>query len=159
MQKLRAGIAIAALATLAGTAFAQQQPPTPQQAAEKAAHARHAMFETIGTAFGPAAAALRNKAAYDAGKTSLAATRIEILAGMIKEVTVTDTSKLVTTTEAKPEIWANRADFESKADNLVKAAQALKVAASSTDVDAGIKATQGLAAACKSCHDTYRKQK
>jgi cytochrome c556 len=96
---------------------------------------------------------------YNAQAAELAGTRIEVLAGMIKQTTAADTSKLVPGTEARPIIWTERADFETKADNLVKAAATLKAAAKGGDQAATMKAMADVGASCKSCHDKFRDEK
>ena len=60
---------------------------------------------------------------------------------------------------AKPEIWSNWPDFESKAKALETAAPGLVPAAKSGDVEQ-IKAAVGAAgAACGGCHKQYRAEK
>lgn len=154
MKPLRLA-ALAAVSLSVAVGALAQTPPTPEEAAKRSAHARHAMFETLGTAFGPVGGMLRGRP-YDAQAAGLAALRVEVIGGMIKQVTALDTSKFVKDTEARPIIWTERADFEKKADDMVKAAQALKAAAAGTDTAAATKAMQGLGGACKACHDKYR---
>ena len=60
------------------------------------------------------------------------------------------------TTRAKPEIWENMADFESKFENFQNASAALAAAAASGDKEQ-IKASFGETGnSCKSCHDEYK---
>lgn len=59
-------------------------------------------------------------------------------------------------TLAKPEIWAKSAEFRAAQDGLVRAADALQVAAASGNVNAIRGAARGLGAACKTCHDQFR---
>jgi cytochrome c556 len=152
MKKLISGLVMGAAAlAIVGAALAQT-PPTPLQRAQSAAENRHSLFHVMNAAFGPAAGMLRG-APYDAAATRLAGTRLEVLGGMIKQLTATDTTALVPNTRAKPNIWSARADFEAKADQFVTAAAALKNAA---DEASARRAVQGVAAACKACHDTYR---
>ena len=59
-------------------------------------------------------------------------------------------------TRAKAEIWQKPQDFAAKDAAFLPAAQALKAAADSGDLNA-IKARAGeLGKACKACHDPYR---
>ena len=61
-------------------------------------------------------------------------------------------------TEALPAIWQKPAEFEKAGDNLVAAANALVQAAASGDI-ARIKAAQAnVGAACKGCHDQFRRK-
>ena len=91
------------------------------------------------TAFDAAAAA--------AAKAELMATAAQIAAKF--EVQATDPVSI-----AKPEIWANWADFVAKAGALQAAAAALDVA-SLDSVKAGMGDVGG---ACKACHTTYRSE-
>ena len=156
MKKLVIGLAAGALA-MAGAAWAQQQ-QTPEQRAQTVATNRAALFKTMGAAFGPAGAMMQGRATFDAAAAGLAAQRIEVLAGMIKPLTATDTSAIVKNTQARTIVWTERADFEKKADDLVKAAAALRTAAATGNEAATKTALQGLGGACKSCHDKYRDQ-
>jgi cytochrome c556 len=149
---------VAASLLVAGAAAAQGKPPTAKEAADKAAHARHALFETMGVAMGPVGGMLRG-GAFDAAAAGRAGLRLEVLGGMIKEVTALDTSKLVTKSEAKPNIWTDRADFDAKADAMVAAAVALKTAAATGDKAATTAAMQKVGGSCKACHDKYRAEK
>lgn len=157
MKMFRLGLCAVALAAAAATAVAQNA-PSPADAAKAAAHSRHALFETLGTAMGPVGGMLRGRVAYDAKAAGLAGARLEVLGGMIGEVTKLDTSKVVTTTEAKPNIWTERADFDAKAAAMVKAAGNLKTVAASGDEAAVKKAMGEVGASCKSCHDKFRKE-
>lgn len=149
----------AAMLGLVGAAFAQGAPPTPEQRAQRAAETRASLFTVLGASFGPVGGMLRNPASFNAATASTSAARVEVLAGMIKEMTALDTSKVVTTSEARPIVWTERADFEKKADDLVKAATAFKVAAAGGDQAATLKAAGAVGGACKSCHDKFRDEK
>jgi cytochrome c556 len=59
-------------------------------------------------------------------------------------------------TKAKPEIWANRADFDAKMDKMVSEAQKLPAAVRAGDMAAFKKQVADTGAACKACHDEYR---
>jgi cytochrome c556 len=150
-------LALVAVASLAGSAFAHDD-HSPASVAKETAGTRHGLFHVIGAAFGPTGGMISNKAPFDAAQAQLAGARLEVLGGMIKQLTATDTSKLVPNSEAKPNIWTERADFEAKADNLVKAATALKIAAAKGDKDGTLKAARDVGGACKSCHDKFRKE-
>ncbi|MBX3456613.1 cytochrome c [Ferrovibrio sp.] len=59
-------------------------------------------------------------------------------------------------TKAKPEIWANMADFTAKMKAAEDAATAIATAAAANNID-GVKAGFGaLGAACGACHKAYR---
>jgi len=57
---------------------------------------------------------------------------------------------------ARPEIWANKPDFEAKAAAYAAAADALAAAASGGDKAAFAAAHSATAATCKACHDLYQ---
>ena len=59
-------------------------------------------------------------------------------------------------TRAKPDIWENMADFESKFDDLKSAANALQEAAASGDKEAIVEKFKATGGACKACHDDYK---
>ncbi len=59
-------------------------------------------------------------------------------------------------TAALPAIWSNNAEFQRAAAAFAKAANALNATAKQGDVAAIGKATQGLGATCKGCHDSFK---
>jgi cytochrome c556 len=59
-------------------------------------------------------------------------------------------------TRAKPEIFANRADFDAKMDKMVQETGKLAQVARGGDVAALKKSVQEVDAACSACHDDYR---
>ena len=60
------------------------------------------------------------------------------------------------TTRAKPEIWENKADFESKMNDLKTAAAALQKTTTGGDREAIAADVGALGKACKACHDEYK---
>jgi cytochrome c556 len=61
-------------------------------------------------------------------------------------------------TGARPEIWVKTAEFKKDADGLVTAAQNLEAAAKSGNLATIKTAAGGLGGACKTCHETFRKE-
>jgi cytochrome c556 len=59
-------------------------------------------------------------------------------------------------TKAKPEIWQNRADFDSKMDHMIAEAGKLPAVVRSGDMVAFKKQVGETGQACKACHDKYR---
>ena len=59
-------------------------------------------------------------------------------------------------TRAKPEIWKNRADFDSKMDKMVTEANKLPGIVKAGDAAAFKKQVHDVGEACKACHDEYR---
>ena len=62
-------------------------------------------------------------------------------------------------TRALPAIWEKPEDFAAKDKDLQQAAQALKAAADSGDMNAIKARFDDLGKTCKACHDTYRAEK
>jgi cytochrome c556 len=62
-------------------------------------------------------------------------------------------------TRAKPEIWANWADFEAKAKALEDAAPQLVVATKSGDIEQIKAAVGAVGGTCGGCHKAYRAEK
>jgi len=60
------------------------------------------------------------------------------------------------TTRAKPEIWENKADFESKMGDLKTAAAALQTTTAGGDRKAIAESVGAVGKACKACHDEYK---
>jgi cytochrome c556 len=61
------------------------------------------------------------------------------------------------TTRAKPEIWKNKEDFESRMNDLTKAVNALQIVANEgTDRKAIAAQVRATGKACKACHDDYK---
>jgi cytochrome c556 len=60
--------------------------------------------------------------------------------------------------EAKPEVWASWADFSKRMNEFAQKTAAMAKTAHEQGKDAGL-ADVVDALSCKSCHDTYRKEK
>lgn len=59
-------------------------------------------------------------------------------------------------TKAKPEIWANMADFTTKMKTLEDAAKAIAMAGGAGNLDAVKAGFSALGGACGACHKVYR---
>jgi cytochrome c556 len=159
----RIGVAAVGSLIFASAAMAQGAPPaggppamTPEQKADAAVLTRQGLFKVQSMAFGPVGGMLRG-APFDAAVATKAAQRVQVTAGMIAEAFATDThttSKLKT--RAREGIWTNKSDFDSKANDLVKAAADLEAAAKSGDKDKTIAAARGVGKGCSGCHDQFR---
>jgi cytochrome c556 len=90
------------------------------------------------------------KTEFDAAKAAEAAAALAASAAMIPDVFRTQASD--PKSGAKPEIWANYSDFEAKAGDLMKAAQAMDTS-TVEGVGAGMGAVGG---ACGACHKAYK---
>ena len=58
--------------------------------------------------------------------------------------------------DARPEVWKKRPEFEKAAGDSGKAAEALAAAVRSGDSAAGGRAFDGFAQTCKGCHQNFR---
>jgi cytochrome c556 len=67
-----------------------------------------------------------------------------------------ESTRAITPSRAKPEIWTNKVDFEAKAAAYASAAQRMADMAATGDRPAFIAAWQATGATCKSCHDLYQ---
>ncbi|MEP1472832.1 MAG: cytochrome c [Halieaceae bacterium] len=116
---------------------------------------RQSYFALLAGNFGPMAAMMKGEipwnqeqfAAYSADLSAVATLNVErgFQAGSDKG-----------TTRAKPEIWSNMADFESKLGDMRSATAALEAAAASGDKEQITQAFGQTGKSCKSCHDEYK---
>lgn len=116
---------------------------------------RQSFFAMVATNFGPMAAMVKGEMPWDQERmqgfsNDLATlTTLNIMRGFPEG---SDTGK----TRAKPEIWQNKADFESKMNDLASAAAALQKAAAGGDKKQIAQQVGATGKACKSCHDDYK---
>lgn len=129
-----------------------------QDAAAKAVETRQAVFKLVGWNFSPTIGPMMaGKIKFDASVVQKNALRLEALAPMIPDAFALDTHQVTgLKTRARAQIWANMADFKSKADDLQKAIATLSLAAKGTDEGAFRQAAMSTSQACRACHDTYR---
>ena len=153
----RIGIAAVSSLIVASAAMAQGAPNlTPEQRAEATVLTRQGLFKVQSFAFGPVGAMLRSQT-VDAAAAVKAAQRVQVTAAMISEVFATDTHTFTTIkTRAREGIWTNKSDFDSKANDLVKAAADLEAAGKTGDKDKIIAAAKGVGKGCSGCHDQFR---
>jgi cytochrome c556 len=152
----RIGLAAVGSMIVVSAALAQGTPPTPEQKTAATVLTRQGLFKVQSFAFGPVGGMLRG-APFDAAVAQKAAARVQVTAGMIPEVFATDThTSTATPTKAREGIWTNKSDFDSKANDLVKAAADMETAAKTGDKDATLKAARAVGKACSACHDQFR---
>lgn len=126
--------------------------PTAKQVIE----VRRALFTLIGSNFRPAGDTLQGKLPYDAAELQRRIARVAFLAPQLSEVFPEHSA--TGDTKAKPEIWSNRVDFDSRLKDFQSHVLAL---AEVTDKQPGnVDAFKAAAAAvgkdCKACHDDYK---
>jgi cytochrome c556 len=138
-------------------ALAQNAPQSPEEQAQAAVDTRQGLQKVMGFEMAPLGAMLKNKQPYDAAVIAKAATNIANLATMQPDVFAPDTRKFNLKTKAREGIWTNKADFDARSSDMVKAArEAAMVAQSGGDKDAMKKALQGVGKGCAGCHDNFR---
>ncbi len=152
----RIGLGAIGSLIVASAAMAQGAPLTAEQKAAATVQTRQAVFKLQSFVFGPVGGMLRG-APVDAAVATKAGARLQVLAGLIPEVFLTDTHATAgLTTKAREGIWTNKSDFDAKAGDLVKAAADLEAAGKSGD-EAGIKkAAATVGKSCGACHDQFR---
>lgn len=149
-------VAIAACASaclLAGAAGAQGTPSR----ADQLVRYRQSMYNVLGVNFTQMGAMIQGKAPYDAKDFAMRAQRVAFIAKMLPEgfVAGSETGK---PTDAKPELWRNRAEFDRLLKDMQSKVSALSNTASTATSVADVKSAFGAAGqACKNCHDKFRR--
>jgi cytochrome c556 len=139
---------------LAGCATMEDPaPPPPQLTAQQIVEARQAAFHMSGALMGQMRAAIERDA--DPKNQTYAARGVARWARALPTM-FPDSTRIVTPTRARPEIWANKADFDAKAAAYAAAAERLAEVAASGDKAAFAEQHRATAATCKACHDLYQ---
>ena len=154
MQKL---VQLAAALALAGCVAAGNReasaPPPPDLSPQQIVAARQAAFHMSGAAMG------NMKAAIDQGRDvsgqAYAARGVARWARALPTM-FPDSTRVVTPTRARAEIFANRADFEAKAAAYAEAAERLADVARGGDREAFAAQHRATAATCAACHALYQ---
>jgi cytochrome c556 len=154
MPRIRSLALFAASFAFALSVAAQAAPPTK---AEQVLKYRKSLYQVMAWNFGPMSAMAQGKMPYDAKEFALRADRVATIAPMLAEAFPPD-SKGVANSELKPEMWANRADFDAKMKDLVDKSAALAAAAKTGDFAKSKAAFFDTGNACKNCHDKYKKE-
>lgn len=129
----------------------------PALAAEDPIAQRQAIMKDNGKAIGTLAGMAKGQIPFDALAAEMAIRVMNASANGFGAL-FPEGSETGGDTEAKPEIWSNRADFEVKLAEF-RAATEGAMSAPPADLD-GVKAALGaLGKTCGSCHETYRVKK
>ena len=144
-------IAPAAIATLLVCAALDAAAHKP----EDVIHYRQSAMTLVGWNFGPLSAMVKGKVVWDAREFALHADRLAQLAPQVPEGFAKGSDKGAET-DAKPAIWANPDDFQSKANDFISEARALSDVAKDGDEAKMKEQFRKLAGACKACHDKYK---
>lgn len=153
-RRLRPLVTIVALglsATVAVQAVAQNQPSRADQITKY----RQSVFTIIGTNFGALVPVVQGKAPYDAKEFAMRADRVAYVAQMASEGFVAD-SKGGKPSKAKPEIWAQQAEFNKLMKDLVDRTRVLANTSQAGNMDQIKPAFAAVGQACKACHDKYK---
>ena len=116
---------------------------------------RQSWFALVAMNFGPMVSTIKQEIPWDDQRMKGWSTDLATLTSLNIMRGFADGSDKGTT-RAKPGIWENKADFESKMDDMAKAAMALKQAVDSGDRKKVAQAVQDTGGTCKACHDDYK---
>lgn len=148
---LRPALLVLALFSLGGAALADH-PPSP---GEQALTYRKSIYQVMMWNFRPMAAMAQDKIPYNAQEFAMRAARLAEMTPMLTEAYPPETQGLPNS-KLKPEMWSNRADFDSKLKDLIDRSAALAQIAKAGDPAKTKAALFSVADACKACHDKYR---
>ena len=148
MHTIRFIIATSALAVTA-LAFAHGK-------ADDAIDYRMGLMTVIGWNVDPLGAMVKGKQPFDAAEFAKHADRIAHLSDAVVEGFPKGSDQ--GHTNAKPDIWANWDDFQSKAKDFDTQAKLLAEVAKANDEAKDKEQFKKVAQACKSCHDKYKKK-
>lgn len=143
-----------ALATLAG--IATSMPAAAQfQKPEDAVKYRRGAYQVMATHFGRIGAMANGRAPFDGAAAAANADLVVVMsklpfAGFVEGTSGTNKG------EPKPNVWTERAKFDTAAKTMQDEVVKLAAAAKTNNVN-NLKAAFGKAAdACKACHDDFR---
>ena len=154
MTRMLTIFALCAAFTVTSGAQAQTQ-ATPSKA-EQVLKYRKAVYQVILWNFGPLSAMAQGKAPYDAAEFAKRAERVAAVTPMLMDAYPAE-SKGVADSRLKPEMWDNRADFDTKLKTLIDRSANLAAVGRAGDFEQSKAAFFETGNACKSCHDKYRK--
>jgi cytochrome c556 len=123
--------------------------------AEQTLKYRKSMYQVLVYNWMPMSAMVQGKAPYDAAEFAKRAERVAMMAPLLSEGFSADTKGLPNS-ELKPEMWANRADFDAKMKDLVDRSATLASVAKTGDFAKSKAAFADTANTCKACHDKYK---
>ena len=142
----KVAVAAAVLAVAAALPASAQVKPEDQIKLRKSAYA------LMGANFASLAAMAQGKKPYNKDEAARNANLVATLADVPRQYFGEGTDK--GETKAKPELWKNRADFDSKMDKMINETKRLPQAAA--DLASLKQAVGDVGSACKACHDDYR---
>ena len=116
---------------------------------------RQSWFTLLALNFGPMVSTLKGEIPWDDARMAAYADQLAVLASMDVTRGFAEGSDKGTT-RAKPDIWENKADFESKMNDLKTASLALQKAVAGGDRKAIANEIGATGKTCKACHDEYK---
>jgi len=117
---------------------------------------RQSLYKLIFWNFGTIAGMARERIPFDRDEFRLRALRVSNFSRQLAEG-YAEGSDSGAPTDARPEIWTNRADFDAKLADFQREAHKLYSMSAEAEV-AALKQQFGvLGGTCKGCHDSYRK--
>lgn len=116
---------------------------------------RQALYTTMFGNFAPLAAMVKGTAPYDPSAFTVKAERVAFLSRMASDAFPVE-SRSGAPTEAKPEIWNNRAEFDRLMKNWQEKTAALAAVSRDGKLETIKPALIATADACKACHDKFR---
>jgi len=141
-------LTLAALVLLAPLAHAGDTP-------ENIVKYRHNLMESLGKSMKMSAMIAKNEMARPEDMKAHAAS-IAAYATLVKGLFPEGTEPGKVESEAKAEIWSDRAGFDKASDLFVEKANAFVKAAESGDAAATMKAFGEVGKSCGGCHDDYK---
>ena len=148
MKKLSHAVLAAAALVAAVPAMAQFQKP------EDAVKYRQNSFYVMGQHFGRLGAMANGKVPFDAKAAAENAAVVETLSKLPWAGFAPGTEAIKS--NAKPEMWTEKAKFDQGAEKMRGEATKLAAAAKMGNLDALKTAFADTAATCKACHDSYK---
>jgi cytochrome c556 len=122
---------------------------------EKVIAYRQGVYHVMGWNWGPMVDMVKGKRPFDAAEFKLRAERLAYVTKFLDEGFPEGSDKGAST-DAKPEIWQNKKDFEAKLADLQRESEALAATAASGDEARMKEQLVKTAGTCKACHEKYR---
>ncbi len=116
---------------------------------------RQSLFALMGANFGPMTSMIKGEMPWDDAAFQSYANELAVVSTLDMMRGFPPGSE-VGQTRARPAIWKNMADFQSKADALRVEAEKLALVASTGDKRAILQQFQKTGGTCKACHDDYK---
>ncbi len=124
--------------------------------AEESIAYRQSLYKLIFWNFGPLAGMARERIPFDRDEFRLRALRVSNFSRQLDEGYAEGTGSGAPT-DARPEIWTNREDFDAKMADFQREAHKLYSMSAEADEAALKQQFSVLGGTCKGCHDSYRK--